>query len=56
MIPLNLVIKTELFERIHDGYMQSPFKNRLEFIRYLLDSAITEWERQRLNSGVENDA
>lgn len=45
MIPLNLTIKTELFERIHDGYKQSPYSSRLEFIRYLLDMAITEWER-----------
>jgi len=45
MIALAVTIEEPLFERVNLGYMQSPYASRLEFIRYLLDGAMTEWER-----------
>lgn len=40
-----MVLKPSLAKRIKDAQKNSPFANRLEFIRYLLDMALTECER-----------
>jgi metal-responsive CopG/Arc/MetJ family transcriptional regulator len=45
MIPLAVTIHEPMLDRIDEGYAQSPYSSRLEFIRYLIDSALTEWER-----------
>lgn len=44
-ITWSLPIKTALAERIDDAHINSPFTSRLEFIRFLLDMALTEYER-----------
>lgn len=42
---LSVPLKDELVARIDRGLFNSPFQNRLEYIRYLLDMALTEEER-----------
>lgn len=45
MTPILVSMDEVLLDRIDAGHAQSPYASRLEFIRYLLDMAITEWER-----------
>jgi metal-responsive CopG/Arc/MetJ family transcriptional regulator len=45
MIPLAVTIEEGCLSRIDAAYLESPYASRLEFIRYLIDSALTEWER-----------
>lgn len=45
MTPLAVTIESSMLDRIDEGYAQSPYASRLEFVRYLLDMALTEWER-----------
>lgn len=40
-----LTLKQGMIKRLEDGLLESPFQNRVEFIRYLLDAALTDWER-----------
>jgi len=46
MIPLAVTIEEGCLKRIDAAYLLSPYASRLEFIRYLIESALTEWERQ----------
>lgn len=46
MIPLSITIEGGFLTRLNAAYQKCPFKSRLEFIRYLLDHALTTWERQ----------
>lgn len=46
MVPLALTIEEGFLNRLDYAYGVGPFASRLEFIRHLLDSALTEWERQ----------
>lgn len=48
MIPLALTIEEGFLGRLDSAYHESPFASRLEFIRHLLDMALTEWERPHL--------
>lgn len=45
---LSVPLKEEMIARIDRGLDNSPFQNRLEYIRYLLDLALTEEERHAL--------
>lgn len=45
MIPLAVTIEEGCLSRIDAAYLESPYASRLEFIRYLVDSALAEWER-----------
>lgn len=42
---LSVPLKDDMIARIDRGLDNSPFQNRLEYIRYLLDMALTEDER-----------
>lgn len=43
-VTFTMVLKPGLAKRLEDAQAESPFATRLEFIRYLLDAALTDWE------------
>lgn len=45
--PIAVTVLTGMLNRINAGYAESNCVSRLEFIRYLLDCGLEQWEREQ---------